>query len=308
MKERGFTLVEMVIAMLIISIIMALSGNTFKRFLFGVRSESESAESNIDKLVGLEIMRLDLEHVGYGIAGDVTDAPIAWAESGTSPTQIRTLTLRSTLNNTNQSTLGWYLYNCTIGLPLAGQLVSSQGGTSPANTIVLLDIDNDWAANTTRSAGNCPATDIYTGYPYTGTGCTASAQNCTEVVYDLSTTQNLANCATGTKNLLRTVDAGTGDPILNCVADFTVRFDLDTNADGIIDSSTSILPGAAAIMSQVKNIDVYVLMQIGQKERDYTFSGSETLDGVAFDRTGITDFNQYRWKVLKLSGRPMVWQ
>lgn len=313
MKAKGFTLVEMVITILIMSIIMALSGNTFKRVLFGVKEESKSMESNQDKLLGLELIRLDLEHAGFGIARNTTGKPIEWTDAS------RQLTLRSTLNNTNQNTLGWHMANCTTGLSISSKEVAS-GGTGLSSNIVLLDQDKNFVSNTTF-ASNCPDTKPYLAYPYDNTvanGCDAALggaagqQYCNRVVYELVAT-TLDTCAAGTKTLSRRVGAAaSGDPILNCVADIIVRFDLDTNSDGTIDSNdTATLPGTtSAIIDQVQNIDVFILQQIGQKDREFTFTGNLTLGlpaGVTFSTAGITDFNKYRWKVLKLSGKPMSW-
>ncbi|MHB8150303.1 MAG: PulJ/GspJ family protein [Desulfobulbia bacterium] len=314
MKEKGFTLVEVVITMLIISIIMAISGTAFKRVLFGVKEQTKSVESNQDKLLGLELFRLDLEHVGFGIARNTTAPPLAWTDAS------RQFTLRSTLNNTNQTTLGWHMANCTSpGLSISNQTVAS-GGTGLSGNIVLLGQDKSFQSNTTF-ASNCPDIKPYFAFPYdnavtNGCGATlggvAGEQYCNRIVYELGAT-TLDTCAPGTSTLYRKVGADNpGDSALNCVADIIVRFDLDTNIDGTIDvNDSAALPAStSAIIDQVRNIDVFVLQQIGQRDQEYTFAGDITLGlpaGVAFNTAGITEFNKYRWKVLKLSGKPMSW-
>lgn len=312
MKERGFSLVELMLVMLLFSIIMIASGTTFQRILFGVKSESKSVESNQEKLLGAELIRLDLEHTGFGIARDTPDLPIVWNESGASPAQVRQLTLRSTLNNSNQATIGWHVINCTTGSLISAQRVA-WGGNVGQNTIVLLDENENFLANTTLNPGTCPSSGLYTAYPYDNTvvdGCAASGQFCNQVVYSLGGATP-ASCAPNTRNLIRTVGGGGGDPVINCVADMKVLFDLDTDLDGLVDiAGINVLPGGtSAIIDQVKNIDVYVLFQIGQREQNFTFSADTTLGGeIAFDTAGIANFTDYRWKVIKLSGRPMGWQ
>lgn len=317
MKERGFSVIELIIAMFIVSVLLVLTALSFDRILFGVRSESHSAQSGIERLVGLQLFRLDLEHLGFGIARDTTDSPVVWTE-GAGPAD-RLLTLRSTLNNSNPATIGWFLYDCTAGGSYAARQVAT-GGTGLTNTIVVLDQNRAFVENNNRTTGNCPAgIQVLTGYPYDGTvanGCGASAQFCNQTIYSLSDTQNLSTCAPGTRNLLRAVGAGNGNPVLNCVADFKVRFDLDSDENGSVetDNATALPATTADVIDQVRNVDVYILMQVGLRRIEASgtdralFSGTTTLDGVAFDTAGIPDFNNYQWKTLKISGKPMSWQ
>lgn len=324
MKDHGFSVIELVIAMFIVSILIVLTGMSFDRILYGVKSESHSAGSGIEKLVGLELFRLDLEHLGFGIARDTIDPPVAWTE-GAGPAN-RLLTLRSTLNNSNAATIGWFLYDCSAGGSYATKQVST-GGTGLNNTIVLMDRSRAFVENNNRTTGACPAgQQVLLGYPYDSSilannaandGCGLSAQICTQITYSLSATQTLSTCAPGTRNLLRAVGASAGNPVLNCVADFKVRFDLDNDKNGTVETDNALAPPAttADIMDKVKNVDVYILMQVGIERKASsqpfvggTFTGTTTLDGVPFDTAGITGFNNYQWKTLKLSGKPMSWR
>ena len=307
MKQDGFTLIELLIAVFIVGIVMAYSGNTFIKALSGIKTESRAVTPHMDKLFGLELLRLDLEHLGYGIASDTTDLPVEWTE-GILPGN-RELIIRSTLNNSNQGTVGWYLLDCTSGSPISGSVLSS-GGSGLDNALVLVSNSGTFGGNTTYSA-NCPATAVYTAFPYDNSvtdGCAASGQFCNQVTYKLSTSQDLSSCAAGSRNLLRAVGGGSGVPVLNCVADFFVRFDLDTNSDGTIDSAGSATPPGttSAIMDQVKQVHAYVLQQVSTRDNDYTFSGDTTVGGeVTFNTAGVTNFTNYHWKVVKLSEIPM---
>jgi type IV pilus assembly protein PilW len=317
MKDRGFTIIELIIAMFIVSVLLVLTAMSFDRILFGVRSETSSAEGGIERLVGLQLLRLDLEHLGFGIARDTADPPVAWTE-GAGPAN-RLLTLRSTLNNSNPGTIGWFLYDCTAGGSYTARQVAS-GGTGLNNTIVVLDQNRAFVENNNRATGNCPAgIQVLTGYPYDGTvanGCSTSAQWCNQTTYRLSVGQDLSTCAPGTRNLLRAVGASAGNPVLNCVADFKVRFDLDSDENGTVETNnTTLLPATTAdIIDQVRNVDIYILVQVGLRRIEASgsdralFSGTTTLDGVTFDTAGIPDFNNYQWKTLKFSGKPMSWQ
>ena len=60
-NERGFTLIELVIAMTILTIVMALSAKTFRTLVHGSAAQKASTETELGKIVGLELIRLDLE-------------------------------------------------------------------------------------------------------------------------------------------------------------------------------------------------------------------------------------------------------
>jgi len=72
-REQGFTLIEVMIAMIVMFFVM----NAVSTFLVGVRGrggllnqykqQSRIAQSGLDAIIGLEILRKDLEHAGYGL-------------------------------------------------------------------------------------------------------------------------------------------------------------------------------------------------------------------------------------------------
>jgi len=66
-EECGYTLVELLVVMLVFAIVMTLVSVSFNRI---VRSSSiimKSAETDIGGLIGLELMRSDLEAAGFGL-------------------------------------------------------------------------------------------------------------------------------------------------------------------------------------------------------------------------------------------------
>lgn len=66
-SQSGFTLVELVIVMGIFIIAIMLSSDTFNRIATLSTQQIKSSESNIQGIVGLELMRSDIEHAGYGL-------------------------------------------------------------------------------------------------------------------------------------------------------------------------------------------------------------------------------------------------
>lgn len=67
MENRGFTLVELIIVMAIFIVIIIISAGAFEKIISSSSQLSKSAESNIEGVIGLEIMRTDLEHMGFGL-------------------------------------------------------------------------------------------------------------------------------------------------------------------------------------------------------------------------------------------------
>lgn len=83
-SNRGFTLVEMIIVMLIFVIVIGITGDAFNRIVSKALSLTKTAESNISGIVGLELMRVDLEATGYGLPWSFSQT-IAYDEAADAP-------------------------------------------------------------------------------------------------------------------------------------------------------------------------------------------------------------------------------
>jgi prepilin-type N-terminal cleavage/methylation domain-containing protein len=66
-KQAGFTMVELLITMVIFVFVMAAASQIFSGLLTQFKQQSKISETNIEGVVGLEMFRQDLEHVGYGL-------------------------------------------------------------------------------------------------------------------------------------------------------------------------------------------------------------------------------------------------
>jgi prepilin-type N-terminal cleavage/methylation domain-containing protein len=66
-KQAGFTMVELLITMVVFVFVMAAGSQIFSGLLTQFKQQSKIAETNMEGLVGLEMLRQDLEHVGYGL-------------------------------------------------------------------------------------------------------------------------------------------------------------------------------------------------------------------------------------------------
>jgi hypothetical protein len=136
-------------------------------------------------------------------------------------------------------------------------------------------------------------------------------------------------CAAGTGNLYKAlVNQGDGQmsdmPLLDCVADMQVVFRLDRDNDGnlaytnVLTDPLGVALTAEQVRNQLKEVRLYVLAQEGQKDLTYTYAfpaippcpanqlyvgGDSTVGnslGRCFTFSGITDWQNYRWKLYTL--------
>ena len=66
-NEDGFSLIEMLIVMTLLVIIIAISTNSFSLILKQSGQQTRIAETQIESNIGLNLLRVDLEHAGYGL-------------------------------------------------------------------------------------------------------------------------------------------------------------------------------------------------------------------------------------------------
>lgn len=66
-REEGFTLVELMITMLVFALAMVAASNIFSALLNQFKQQSKIAETNIEGLIGLDMMRIDVQQAGFGI-------------------------------------------------------------------------------------------------------------------------------------------------------------------------------------------------------------------------------------------------
>ncbi len=83
-KEAGFTLIELLITMVIFVLVIAAASQIFTGLLTQFKQQSKIAETNIEGIVGLEILRQDIEHAGYGLPW-IIPTGVAYSEASSSP-------------------------------------------------------------------------------------------------------------------------------------------------------------------------------------------------------------------------------
>lgn len=317
--DKGFTLVELLVSLFIFSILMSGVYVTYTSLYSDYKMQSSDIQSEVEKLVGLNLLRLDIEHAGYGISDNSSALPIEMNSND--------LIVRSVINATNQKTYGWSLieYNGSWNLK------SGDPSISGANYVVLDALDKsfvtdgvNWGDSTGMSAGNS-----YLAFPYDNATSGCATQFCNKITYALSGSTSTSNCNPNTSDLLRKVGDGSGSHIVDCVADMKIRFDYDSdNSSGIEDDERnqafSGTWSADDIRENLKSVNVYLLVQDGNIDRDFNFAEINQVDTSvpAFiyynaDPTDTncdpedicldlpSDYEHYRWAPVSVKVNPM---
>lgn len=84
-NDRGYSIAELVIAMMIFSVVMALISLTFGTIVTNSSVIVKSTESDIGGLIGLELLRSDLEAAGFGLPWSLPDN-MTYQETSLGPT------------------------------------------------------------------------------------------------------------------------------------------------------------------------------------------------------------------------------
>jgi prepilin-type N-terminal cleavage/methylation domain-containing protein len=65
--SQGFTLVELIVTMAVFITVLMIAASAFNTIVTNASKYSKSEESNIEGMIGLEMMRHDLEQMGFGL-------------------------------------------------------------------------------------------------------------------------------------------------------------------------------------------------------------------------------------------------
>ncbi len=86
--NKGFSLVEMIVVMAIFVTVLMITANAFDSIVSRSSGHAKSAQSSIEGIVGLEVLRADLDAVGFGLpwSFSTTINPIYYTESQVVPT------------------------------------------------------------------------------------------------------------------------------------------------------------------------------------------------------------------------------
>lgn len=85
-SQKGFTLVEMIIVMVIFMLVIMATSSSFNVLLTQMAKLTKSEESNIEGVVGLEMLRHDLQQTGFSLPDAYLEAaPPTYVEASIDP-------------------------------------------------------------------------------------------------------------------------------------------------------------------------------------------------------------------------------
>jgi prepilin-type N-terminal cleavage/methylation domain-containing protein len=394
-KQNGFTLLEVLIAIAILGIIMAMNSTLLQEMIAGTRQQGSLVASQFETALGLEVFRNDLGNAGYGLpeafltnpAGTVTPTyPVACysepAGHGTNPVAVAAFNdcpnpPRAVVHSDNVGSANGYLENSdylVIRSPAVGMnkaagkwtyinsdttdyvhiwndnsldmetgdymVIVRARATTQDTAQLVINTDSlsppffqatyngsELNTNENQTPGFRPPSPP-TGDRYLAYGVEDNTQpirpfnRADYYVRRVTTGANATgtSCAPGTGTLFKAVanhgnNGFTTYPVMDCVANLQVVFRVDTNGDGIPDSTVTDISGLTAIQlkEQVKEIQIYMLAHEGTLDRAYRHNGSGTIlvgptsalgRDVDLPTLSGSNWNRYRWKTYTLFVKP----
>lgn len=332
--RKGFTLVELLVVMAILFMVLTSAFSLFLDLLGTYKQQAKLAESGVERMIGLDLLRQDIERAGYGLpwrfpsgfsyseaaSGTLNDAPSnpprgVVSANNTGLNGSDRLVVKSAAVGIDPLCRRWTLLSST-GTPRTWSPASEN--LAAGDRVIVIDPGSSEDSKRTLvvSGGS-----FHAAYP-PGSGFAPSVSGETRVVYGIEDAASLrmpfnraeyfidntgvpAHCASGTgvlvKRLVSHSDGSLGPafPLLDCVAGMEVEYGRDADDDGAVDAvvydDVSTLD-APAVRGQVREVRVYLLAQEGQRDADYT----HPVNPVNLRGQNIAVDAHYRWRVHEL--------
>lgn len=155
-REKGFSLIEVIIVMAVMGIIMAMNNQLLQEMMRGQRQQSTIVSSQFETALALEILRSDVANAGFGLPDEFQSA-IAYVEAVGDPAQqfndSPSNVPRPIVHNNNVGAFGTYLTNSdylVIKSPVVGMNSASGKWTNIKGTSV--HVWNDLALDMTNGS------------------------------------------------------------------------------------------------------------------------------------------------------------
>lgn len=327
--NRGFSLIEVLIVIGIFSVLMAAVSVTFSTQVRHGSREYRIGESEVELGIVKNLLERDIALAGYGLADDYGTTGFvprsAAAAAGS-------LTLTGTaLGLTDRAPLHWSY--ATEAAPTFKVWGDSREDLVATEQVILLEPNTEqiltqggapsWRFQYNSSSSLKDSGGAAWASPTIGTLVYGVAPGATQpfatVTYSLNTANLPSNCATGTSNLERTESWGGAAvtiPLLACTLSLQTAFGLDTDEDenGTIDlwdNAGAVASGysQATLAKRLKQVRVYLLVQIGNRDASYTYPAATVRVGDSLLGTGATvnlsaEQRRFRWRLVSIDMTP----
>ncbi|WP_457755947.1 PilW family protein [Thermodesulfatator indicus] len=270
-NKKGFSLIELLVTIVICLIVIVTLAKVYSTVIFSSKTQLSISESNLEKAIGLEILRKDLFFAGFGIPKN--DKPLEW-----SPSHLTIYTTTANLDNNDALSWGYCINGTAVNL--------GEGNFISANQCNTLDKD----FNSLNETCDCSSSsDFYFVFSHNGT----------KVEYFLDNSTLPQKCASGTYVLMRKDDSA-NIPLINCVAGFKIFIGIDLSGNNTLKWYNSSSSLNITDILKAREAIVYLLVQNGQKEKKQVTTNS-TIDISYPISDNFTIPNKYyRWKLIKI--------
>jgi len=106
--NRGFSLVELIVVMGIFLTVMLITSSSFKYIANSTTQQTRAAETQISGVVGLEVLRADLEQAGFGLPWTFQRALVGYLEAETTTYNDATTNVPRAIVSGNNALFGSY--------------------------------------------------------------------------------------------------------------------------------------------------------------------------------------------------------
>jgi prepilin-type N-terminal cleavage/methylation domain-containing protein len=270
-RQRGFTLIEVMISLAILGLVMSAVSVFFLGSMRQFKVQSRIAQTGIDSLIGGELLRKDVEHAGYGLpwnnipayndaaSGILSDSNVAprgiVSVNGGGLNGSDYLVIKAVNVGTSDACKKWTTLQVgdvkrswtTVppnveNLGNSDRVIVMSPGSTGANWRSLV-VPAGWSTTFGNSAAYQPATaaDTRVIYGIDGPSGNPLRMPFNRADYTVSTANVPLHCAPNTGVLVKSVvkqsdgSLDTALPLIDCVASMQVQFDLDTDGDGAVD-------------------------------------------------------------------------
>jgi len=333
-RNAAFTLVELMIAMAIVTLVLYAAINFFIISVRQYKVQTKIIETNVEGILGLELFRQDLESLGFGLPWNSLGNYTEKTGNGSALNDGNNIAPRAVVS-INGATFTWnnsdYLVikSARVGMsdaagkwttltqanvtrtwtPASENLVGTDYvivlslGSTAANRRSLVAAGNFYTLFTTAGTAGFVPLEPYSANIVYGIDNVIPVRPFNRADYYIDNSARPLHCAQNTGVLVKAVVAhdasGTTPtlmPLLDCVADMQVVYGLDNNADGTVDGwSEDISAGMTAADIRAQLAEIHVHILAQEGQRDDSYTSPSATIPVGSEGFGNNfDVSGYR--------------